>query len=131
MDGESVIRDGQGTFTKKLAKTGTWYITNKRLCFYEIPAWKIGLFGMFSYLLEGTKQVLSIKLDNIVCARQEDKLLSSRYRIRTSDTEFTATFNSESSKWIKELIRAISLYTENKVYGDENAFETTHEEGNV
>lgn len=128
MAGESIIRDGQGTYTKKLAKTGTWYITNKRLCFYEIPAWKIGLFGIFSYLLSGTKQVLSINLDNIICVRQEDKLLSSRCRIRTSETEFIATFNSETSKWLKELIRAISLYTDNKVYGDENAFETTREE---
>lgn len=128
MAGESIIRDGQGTYTKKLAKTGTWYITNKRLCFYEIPAWKIGLFGIFSYLLSGTKQVLSINLDNIICVRQEDKLLSSRCRIRTSETEFIATFNSETSKWLKELMRAISLYTDNKVYGDENAFETTREE---
>ena len=128
MAGESIIRDGQGTYTKKLAKTGTWYITNKRLCFYEIPAWKIGLFGIFSYLLSGTKQVLSINLDNIICVRQEDKLLSSRCRIRTSETEFIATFNSETSKWLKELMRAISLYTDNKVYGDENDFETTREE---
>ena len=128
MAGESIIRDGQGTYTNKLTKTGTWYITNKRLCFYEIPAWKIGLFGIFSYLLSGTKQVLSINLDNIICVRQEDKLLSSRCRIRTSETEFIATFNSETSKWLKELMRAISLYTDNKVYGDENAFETTREE---
>lgn len=128
MAGESIIRDGQGTYTNKLAKTGTWYITNKRLCFYEIPAWKIGLFGIFSYLLSGTKQVLSINLDNIISVRQEDKLLSSICRIRTSETEFIATFNSETSKWLKELIRAISLYTDNKVYGDENAFETTREE---
>ena len=86
---------------------------------------------MFSYLLSGTKQVLAINLDSIIFVRKEEKPLGSICRIRTSDTEFIATFNSESSKWLKELMRAISLYTGNIVYGDENAFETTQEDQNI
>lgn len=126
LENECVIRDGNGNCViNHVNRIGTWYITNKRICFNAIPNWKLFFFGLFSYMTEGTAPLISINLEDILSLKKEDKLLGTfyNYKLKSITGEVAASFNTDAPMWIKELIREISLYTNNQVFGDEQAFE--------
>lgn len=126
LEKETVLRDGNGSCViSHINRNGTWYITNKRLCFNAIPVWKMFLLGWLSYVMEGAEPLIAIRLEDIISVKKKKSCFGSfyQYKIKTTTREFTASFNTDAPMWIRELMREIALYTNNTVVGDVQSFD--------
>ena len=104
-EGEVLILDGMGEYFKNFWKIidGTFYLTNRRLAFYEPPKGFKFLLGSMANTVKGTIPVLELQLTDIKSIKQEG---SEIFDFVTSSGKYNFRFR-KNEVWINAIRKAI------------------------
>ncbi len=122
-NGENILRQNMGNYKGKGffgTKSGTFYLTNKRLIFAKASKGMFLLLGAGSNFIPATNVMWEIPLEKIIGFGIERKKIGAWHYVETSEEKFTVAFMSKDwvNVYIKDAITNLgkSVVADGEVY---------------